>query len=177
MALQVSNKVQIRKEKEASDARKKSTEKGFGLVEFLIAIAIFSVLIVGVLYGSYDSQTKTYELETRKIDLRRNLQQAMEDISKELRMAGAITSSSANAISFTSVQDGNLRSFTFSSDEEKLRYTNGSKTKTYSGISQFTVITYPSAANRITISIEGKTIHRGKAYYQGMTSDVTIRNV
>ncbi|MEW6188017.1 MAG: hypothetical protein AB1585_20030, partial [Thermodesulfobacteriota bacterium] len=148
-----------------------------GLVEFLIAIAIFSVLIVGVLYGSYNSQTKTYELETRKIDLRRNLQQAMEDISKELRMAKAIASSSANAITFTSVQDGNLRSFTFSSSEETLTYTNGASTRTFSGISQFTVTTYPSTANRITIGIEGKTIHRGKAYYQAMTSDVTLRNV
>lgn len=171
------NKIQIGSGKRKKVFRGTQVEKGFGLVEFLIAIGIFSVLIVGVLYASYESQTKTYEVETQKIDLRRNLQQLMEDISKELRMARMITSSSSNAIHFTSVQDSNARSFSFSLSEKKLTYTNGPTTKTYSSITQFTVTTYPSAANKITIQIQGETVHRNKIFYQGLSSDVTLRNI
>lgn len=149
--------------------------EGFGLIEFLIAISLFSILIIGVLYTSYESQMKTYEVETQKIDLRRNLQQIMEEISKELRMAQAITSSSSNSIVFTSVQDANTRSFALSG--ETLTYINGSNTKTYSEITEFTVTTYPAAANKITIQIKGKTSHTNPVYYQALTSDVTLRNL
>jgi len=166
-----------RRERSRQKDLRPEKEKGSGLLELLIAMGLFSILIVGVLYASYESQTKTYEIESRKIDLRRNLQQIMDDIVRELRMAQAITSATASAIQFTSVQDGNTRSFSYSSSEERLTYTNGSTSKTFDGISQFTVTTYPSAANKITIQIQGKTVHRNKTYYQAISSDVTLRNV
>ena len=146
---------------------------GFGLLEFLIALSLFSIIVVGVLYSSYQSQKQTYDSETRKIDLRRNLQQIMEELSKELRMALAITASSTNSISFTSVQDGNVRSFSWSG--ETLTYTNGSNTKTYTNITEFT-LTYP-AANKIHITLKGKTIHTSPVYTQTLASDVTLRNI
>jgi Tfp pilus assembly protein PilV len=166
-----------RRERSRQKDLRPEKEKGSGLLELLIAMGLFSILIVGVLYASYESQTKTYEIESRKIDLRRNLQQIMDDIVRELRMARAITSVTTSAIQFTSVQDGNTRSFSYSSSEERLTYTNGSTSKTFDGISQFTVTTYPSAANKITIQIQGKTVHRNKTYYQAISSDVTLRNV
>ena len=146
---------------------------GFGLIEFLIGVTLFFILIIGVLYGSFQAQKKTYDVEIQKIALRRNLQLIMEELSQELRMAQALTVNTGNAITFTSVQDGNTRSFTWSG--ETLTYVNGSETKNFSGIIEFT-LAYP-ASNKVSIQIRGKTAHTTPIYYQTLRSDVTLRNV
>jgi Tfp pilus assembly protein PilW len=146
---------------------------GFGLIELLIGLSLFSILIIGVLYGSFQVQRKTYDLESKKIDLRRNLQQIMEEISRELRMAQAVTSSSSSSISFTSVRDGNTRSFNWSG--ETLTYSNGSSTRFFTGITEF-LLTYP-ASNKIHVQIKGKTQGTDPVSTQTIGTDVTLRNI
>ena len=167
------NKALIRAKKRSNVIHGIRSIEGFGLIEFLIAIALFSILITGALYSSFQAQKQTYDVETQKIDLRRNLQQIMEEISKELRMAQAITSPAASSVTFTSVQDANTRSFSLTG--ETLSYVNGSTTKTYLGITEFS-LTYP-ATNKITITLKGKTTHTNPVYYQTLTSEVTLRNI
>ena len=63
---------------------------GFTLIEILVAIGIFSLVIsvtVGVFVGSSKSQKKTVEL----YDTQREANYLMETVSRELRMAMAIS--------------------------------------------------------------------------------------
>jgi len=68
----------------------KFQDKGFTLLEILVALGIFSIIIsaaVGIFVGSSSSQRKILEL----YDVQREGNYLMETVSRELRMATAIS--------------------------------------------------------------------------------------
>lgn len=71
-------------------------EKGFTLMEMLVAMGIFSLVIsvtVGIFVGSSSSQKKVIEL----YDTQREASYLMETVSRELRMATAIGDDQENS--------------------------------------------------------------------------------
>ena len=63
------------------------TNKGFTLVELMIAITISSVLMLGV-SQIFSSSKRTYKLNTELARTQENIRYAVEEIARDVRMAG-----------------------------------------------------------------------------------------
>jgi type IV pilus assembly protein PilW len=63
------------------------SEKGFTIVEILVAVAISSVVMAGV-YSSYSFQQKSYVIQEGVAGAQQNLRSALYFIEREIRMAG-----------------------------------------------------------------------------------------
>lgn len=64
-------------------------EKGFTLIEILMAVAIFSV-ILGAVYKTYNTQQKSYILQEEVAAMQQNARASLYMISRDTRMAGAM---------------------------------------------------------------------------------------
>ena len=70
--------------------------RGFTLVEMMIAVTIFGIVMTGI-YQTYDSQQKTYIMQEHVIDMQQNNRTAIYFLGQELRMAGYDPSGKADA--------------------------------------------------------------------------------
>jgi type IV pilus assembly protein PilW len=61
--------------------------KGFSLVELLIAMAVASI-IMGLIYNTYQAQQKSYTAQHLAVEMQQNIRAAMSLIKREIRMAG-----------------------------------------------------------------------------------------
>jgi len=61
--------------------------RGFTLIETMIAVAIFGIVMAGI-YQTYDSQQKTYIKQEHVIDMQQNHRTAIYFLGQELRIAG-----------------------------------------------------------------------------------------
>ncbi|MFH2013085.1 MAG: prepilin-type N-terminal cleavage/methylation domain-containing protein [Pseudomonadota bacterium] len=62
-------------------------EKGFTLIELMIALALAGILMVSI-YNLYISQSTTYTVQAQVSDMQQNARVAMDIVSRHLRMAG-----------------------------------------------------------------------------------------
>ena len=60
---------------------------GFTLIELLIAISVFLLVLLGI-YNVFDTSRQTYLSGTRKVDVQQNARVALDQIAREIRMAG-----------------------------------------------------------------------------------------
>ncbi len=72
---------------------KVNTNTGFTLVELLIAL-VLSIVIVGAVYATFNSQQKSFSLTNQKMDMQQQGRAAMNMIMRDLRMAGCLVPSS-----------------------------------------------------------------------------------
>jgi type IV pilus assembly protein PilW len=63
------------------------TQRGTSLVELLVAL-VMSGLLTGLLYRTFVNQQQTYHTQEQVIDMQQNLRIAMEQMTREIRMAG-----------------------------------------------------------------------------------------
>jgi type IV pilus assembly protein PilW len=61
--------------------------RGFTLVELLIAMAMSSIVLAGVV-AAYSSQTRTHVTQQMVVDMQQNIRGAMYIMQREIRMAG-----------------------------------------------------------------------------------------
>ena len=61
--------------------------KGFTLVEILVAIAIAGVVMAGI-YSAYSSQQRSYIVQEQVAGMQQNLRASMDLMEREIRMAG-----------------------------------------------------------------------------------------
>jgi len=61
---------------------------GFTLIELLIAL-ILSVVIVGAVYATFNSQQKSFSLTNQKVDMQQEGRAAMNLMMRDIRMAGS----------------------------------------------------------------------------------------
>jgi type IV pilus assembly protein PilW len=85
------------------------SEKGFTLVEILVAVAISGVVMAGI-YSAYYTQQRSYEVQEQLVAVQQNLRAAMYFMEREIRMAGldptrdagaAIIAALSNDLQFT----------------------------------------------------------------------------
>lgn len=90
-------------------------DKGFTLVELLVATAIFLVLM-GAIFSTFQSQQQSFIVQEQVVAMQQNLRAGMLMMEKEIRMAGydplstanaGITTAAANQITFTKDADEN----------------------------------------------------------------------
>lgn len=71
-------------------------DAGFTLIELMIAIAIFSLVITGVI-GAYWEQLRSHNTQQQILEMQQNARAAMHYITRELRMAGYDPTGSSGA--------------------------------------------------------------------------------
>jgi prepilin-type N-terminal cleavage/methylation domain-containing protein len=71
--------------------------RGFTLIEILITMAIMGVVLSAV-YSVYLTHQKSAYTQEEVVEVQQNLRIAMDSISKDVRMAGMLVPSSANAV-------------------------------------------------------------------------------
>ena len=65
----------------------KNSERGFSLIELLIALAVTSILLVGI-FNIFLSQHKAYTSQDQIVEMQENVRAAMDIMSRDIRMAG-----------------------------------------------------------------------------------------
>lgn len=92
------------------DSDKRKAQKGFTLVELLVAMAI-SIIVMAAVYSTYRSQQQSYIVQDQVAAAQQNLRAAMYVMTKDIRMAGfdptqsggfGIANAEAGTITFTS---------------------------------------------------------------------------
>ena len=61
--------------------------KGFTLIELMVALAITSIIMAGIM-AAYVSQLKSHVTQQTIVEMQQNLRSAMQHMEKEIRMAG-----------------------------------------------------------------------------------------
>lgn len=87
-------------------------ERGFTLVELLVAVFVAAIIMAGV-YSAYSSQQKSYMAQEQMAEMQQNLRSAMHFMAKEIRMAGCNPLGSADDAGFQAVAANTV---TFSMD-------------------------------------------------------------
>jgi type IV pilus assembly protein PilW len=64
-----------------------SSQKGFSLIELLVAMAIASILMAGI-YTFYQNQLKTHITQQQMVDMQQDARAAMYMMTRDIRMAG-----------------------------------------------------------------------------------------
>jgi type IV pilus assembly protein PilW len=77
-------------------------EKGFTLVELLVAMFVAGIVMAGV-YSAYSSQQRAYTAQEQMAELQQNLRSALFFIAKEIRMAGCNPKGSADDAGFQAI--------------------------------------------------------------------------
>jgi type IV pilus assembly protein PilW len=77
-------------------------EKGFTIVELLVAVFVAGIVMGGV-YSAYYSQQKSYTTQEQMAEMQQNLRSAMFFVAKEIRMAGCNPKGSADDAGFQAV--------------------------------------------------------------------------
>jgi len=91
-----------------------TSQKGFSLIELLVAMAIASVLMAGI-FTFYHHQLKTHVTQQEMVDMQQDARAAMYMMTREIRMAGydpqnagaAIRTANVAEIAFDSDDNGN----------------------------------------------------------------------
>lgn len=83
-------------------------QKGFTLIELMISIAIFGVVIAGVI-GAFQDQLLSHNTQQRVLNMQQNARAAMYYMTRELKMAGLDPTGNAGAGIITA--DDNILQF------------------------------------------------------------------
>ncbi len=89
--------------------------KGFTLVEILVAMAIASVVMAGI-YSAYSSQQRSYIVQEQVAGMQQSLRAAMDLMERELRMVGFDPYGNSEAGIITA--GGDNITFTFVADDD-----------------------------------------------------------
>lgn len=74
-----------------------SVNKGFTIVELVIAMAILGVLTAGI-FALYNSQHRVTHIEADVVDVQQNLRMSLESVSRDIRMAGFAITTGVNPL-------------------------------------------------------------------------------
>jgi type IV pilus assembly protein PilW len=94
-----------------SEIMKQNNEKGFSLVELLVAMVIAAIVMTSV-YSVYSAQQRSYIVQEGVAAMHQNLRSAMYFMEREIRMAGCNPTGGATNAGIQSDSTGSLIHFT-----------------------------------------------------------------
>jgi len=94
---------------------KATANAGFTLIELMVGIAIFSVVVAGVI-GAFYQQLKSHNSQQQQLEIQQNARAAMYFITRELRMAGYDPTGKAGAGITSVAGDPDRNSIRFTMD-------------------------------------------------------------
>ncbi len=77
-------------------------DKGFTIVELLVAVFVAGIIMAGI-YAAYYSQQKSYRTQEQVAEMQQNLRSAMYFMAKEIRMAGCNPKGTAGSAGFQNI--------------------------------------------------------------------------
>jgi len=80
----------------AMKIKMKDTNRGFTLIEVLIALVISSVLMIGI-YSAFKTQQDSYQAQDQVVEMQQNIRAGSFILTNEIRMAGFDPTSRADA--------------------------------------------------------------------------------
>lgn len=92
-----------------------SDQKGFTLLEILLAIVIF-VMVLGAVYTLYTASQTTFARGQGKVDVQQNARVAMGMVAREIRLAGYDPSDVINLLPTTAIETAGANTTTFVAD-------------------------------------------------------------
>ncbi len=150
--------------KEYFDAKILGSQKGYLLIELLVAMTLFSVIVV-IAIGSFVSVLKTQRQVAALSAAESNLNVAFEEMAREIR-TGYSFSSTNGSLSFTSAEG---KSITYSLDGNILEKNGLAITGNNVTVEYFNVVLFGNVAGdhwnpRVTVSVG---IHSNEASLRG----------
>ncbi|MBI4763928.1 MAG: prepilin-type N-terminal cleavage/methylation domain-containing protein [Deltaproteobacteria bacterium] len=112
--------------------RKNKTDQGFSLVEILVGIVILGVLLTAI-YSLFASANKSQISQDLEVEMQQNARSALDFIVRELRNMSSLNcmentnttcGTGGDKIGFTSMNDSNIRIFSWSSSDYILRFSS-----------------------------------------------------
>ena len=91
----------------------KNSEGGFSLIELLIALAVTSILLVGI-FNIFLSQHKAYISQDQIVEMQENVRAVIDIMSRDIRMAG-YDPTEAGGIGITNIEEA-IPSISFTAD-------------------------------------------------------------
>lgn len=163
-----------------------SKNRGHTIVEILIAMAVFSVIMVSIT-SFFIFQDKTYLAQGGIVEMQRNSRNAMRFIIKQLREATSVDviDVETDQITFNSVEDNLTRSFSYDGDNDLLTFSKGgTPVRYFRNVSNFTLkgdSANASDVKKIKVTLETHTENLDPImkhhHYCVSESDVTLRNL
>jgi len=163
-----------------------SKNRGHTIVEILIAMAVFSVIMVSIT-SFFIFQDKTYLAQGGIVEMQRNSRNAMRFIIKQLREATSVDviDVETDQITFNPVEDNLTRSFSYDGDNDLLTFSKGgTPVRYFRNVSNFTLkgdSANASDVKKIKVTLETHTENLDpimKHYHYCVSeSDVTLRNL
>jgi len=175
------------------------TDKGFTLVELLIAMVI-TVIVMAAIYSVYYSQQKSYNTQQQVAMMQQNLRGAMIMLTKDIRMAGydpigivptpAVLTADSQDFTFIRVDDSGAAteqiSYRYNSTDDELERDEGGGYQTiaenidavnfvYLGIDN-TVLSSPVADRSLIRSVQVTMVARAEKGDPGYTDDNIYEN-
>jgi hypothetical protein len=108
----------------ACDLRRRRSLRAFTLVEILVATSI-SVFVLATMMVAFVVLSRSFNAIGNYADLDRQSRNTLEVMVRDIRQTGGLTNWTSTSLSFTNL-DGNLLSYSYSTNSRLLSYTNGS---------------------------------------------------
>jgi type IV pilus assembly protein PilW len=112
-----------------------TSQKGFSLLELMVAMAIASVLMAGI-YTFYHNQLKTHITQQEMVDMQQDARAAMYMMTREIRMAGYDPQYNSGA----TIRTANVAAIAFDSDDDGDGVINANSERFYYALNSDTLV-------------------------------------
>jgi prepilin-type N-terminal cleavage/methylation domain-containing protein len=155
--------------------------KGFSLLEVLIAVVIFSLVIMGV-YGVFSVANRNYAVDAALVELAQQTRQTMFWLTKDIREASALSitniDSASDAISFNAIGETGIQYYL---DNNQLirEFPSGTRRVVANNIARFRIArgNNPLDNNMLVLDLLAeKTLISGETLSSPLRERVRLRN-
>ncbi|MGQ9755742.1 MAG: PilW family protein [Desulfotomaculales bacterium] len=157
-------------------------ERGFTLVEVVVALLIFS-LVVGAALAVYQQAMLSWHREEARVDVQENLRIGLDRMSRELRAAVALYEANNNSVRFKSADGKTVQYYHRADLEQLMREVDGGHNPVASYVTALRLAYYGADYNPtqntgtirlVRITLTGR---KGNGPEVTMTTSVRIRTL
>jgi prepilin-type N-terminal cleavage/methylation domain-containing protein len=159
----------------------RARERGFTLVEVVVAVSIFS-LVVGAALALYQQAVLSWHKDETRVDVQESLRIGLDRMGRELRTAVEFYEANNNSVKFKSADGKTVRYYQNADKEQLMREVNNDRPNPVASyVTGLTLVYYGTDNNppqnlesirRVEITLTGR---KGNGPEVKMTTSVRIR--